>query len=195
MSPFIVEIAVFVVVGGRRVEQTLKDIEKDLKDIGGRIWWLPKSDVIQVMDDSQIICDGIKKKTLSLSEIEEQTALVRKNIEVYENEKNINKAKAVQQWGFLLTLRQRLYNIEGEYLTLIGLAENLKTVTSIDNLRIYANGVGERLKEVVRYYAENDLTANVVYSNLHKIAVDKVQLQTKIVERKKKCAFLIFFCD
>ena len=177
------------------IHAALKEMENTLKEIDGKVWWLPKTNVMQIHNDSQSIRDDVAKKTLSLNEIESKTGDVRVKIEVYEAEKETNKAKVLEHWGVLYTIRQRIYNLEKVLLDVVVLAEDLATIAHMDKLRIMADTIAKKLKEVMDYYDESNRTMQLVHSSLHEIAVKKVELQTKKIGNKKKCAFLFFFCD
>ena len=132
---------------------------------------------------------------LTVREIDAKTSAIRSKVELYEAERETNKGKAVEHWTFLVQLRRRLHNIEKTFFDAITLAEDLATVAHMDRLRITITEIAEKLKEVLDYYAGTDPTVNTIHTTLHEIAVKKVELQTRNVGHKKKCAFLIFFCD
>lgn len=139
--------------------------------------------------------DAVLKKALALNEIDEKTNAIREKIEIYEAEKETNRAKAIEQWSMLLIARKRLHNLEKLFLDVLNLAEDLAAVAHMDRLRVLANNVAKRLKEVIDYYENNTVVMQNIHSGLHEVAVKKVELQTKNVGQKKKCSFLFFFCD
>lgn len=183
-------------VDKKDVREALKDISNNLNEINEKIWWVPRSDIAQVHNESQMVRDAVLKKSLALKEIETKTGALRTKVDVYEAEKETNKAKAVEQWAMLLVSRKRLHNIEKIFLDVVILAEDLATVAHMDRLRVFANSIAEKLKEVVDYYENNTAAVQTIHTSLHEIAVKKVELQTKNMgHNKKKCAFLFFFCD
>lgn len=137
----------------------------------------------------------MSKKALEIEEIEAKSNGIRAKIEVYETEKETNIAKAIEQWIMLTEGRKRLHNIEGLFLDVSRLAENSAEIINLDSLRTFANNVAEKLKGVADYYDSNTATVQKIHSILHELAVKKVELQTKNISSKKKCAFLGFFCN
>uniref|UniRef100_A0A0N5ACU5 Secreted protein n=1 Tax=Syphacia muris TaxID=451379 RepID=A0A0N5ACU5_9BILA len=174
------------------VKGALKDIEKKINEIDSRIWWLPPSDVEQLHNESEVVLASVVNKALSYGDIETQASKIQNKLEVYEAEKETNKAKAVEQWGMLFSVRQRLYNLEKVLLDVVVLARDLATVSHMDKLRMLADVVAQKLKKVMDYYETNNEIVQTAVSNLAEINTKKSEL--KSAGSKKKCAFLFFFC-